>query len=239
MGFQIDALLGAHLGRTKYKAKADLAYEEIRDAILNGALKPGDRLPMEELGMHLQVSRMPVREAIKRLENEGFVTVTPHKGAIVASAAVEELTEMLAVRVVLEGFAAGKAALLASPEDIDKLESLCTEMEGLTDGEEHDRRLRNNREFHETICAISGNRFLRKTIAGIFDSIQRYRIQVGTSRNVAEQHREIVQAIAARDTARAERTMRKHASRHIAGERQLSVGIEVSAGTPEGARREA
>lgn len=212
---EIPGALGACLGRTKYKAKAELAYEEIRDAILNGSLKPGDRLAMDELGTVLQVSRMPIREAIKRLEVEGFVTVMPHKGVVVASAVVEELTEMLSVRAVLEGFAASEAAQLARPEDIANLETLCAEMDGLVDGKDDDRRLLNNREFHEAICDIAGNQFLKKILAKIFDSIQRYRIQVKAARAVAEQHREIVNAIANRDTDRAERTMRQHVREHL------------------------
>lgn len=197
-------------GPTTYKPKAEIAYDEIRDAILFGRLKPGDRLAPAELSRILKVSHMPIREAIKRLELEGFVTVMPHKGVVVAGIVVEELMEMLSVRALLEGFAAREAAVSGSPADIAKLESLCGEMEKLTDGERNDVRMIKNREFHETICEMARNRFLKRIVSSICDSIHRYRIHLGVTQLVAEQHREIARAIAMKDAERAERIVRQH-----------------------------
>src|SRR3954464_7514575 len=102
-----------------------LAVELIREAILDGELAAGERLKEDELARRLDVSRTPVREALRRLEAEGLVVVEPQRGATVRSYAPEELDDMYRLRAVLEGYAARRAAERISEADLDELRKSC------------------------------------------------------------------------------------------------------------------
>jgi len=100
------------------------AYEQIRARILNGDIRPGDRLREVELADDLGLSRTPVREAIRRLEQDGIVEHAAHKGAVVRSLDQSSITELYTIREVLEGTAARLAAQHANDAEIDALEAV-------------------------------------------------------------------------------------------------------------------
>ncbi len=223
-----------------YKAKAELVYEEIHRAIVEGALKPGDRLVTEELAALLHVSRMPVREAIQRLQADGLVDMIPYKGATVAMVTLEQLKQVFSVRSVLEGLASRQAAILATDEDLVRLEALYREMEQAVVAGNTDRQLSLNREIHKVIWQITGNELLESMVAGLFDSIERYRRQLmlrpKTPEDTLEEHRQIIQTIAAHDPDRAEQVTRSHVLRTA----ELMAGYAGSAiDSPEEFGREA
>ena len=202
------------LGEPEYKAKADVVYENIRKGIMDGAFRPGDKLITDQIAAALRVSRMPVREAIKRLQAEGLVDVIPHKEVTVASITREQIRDVFAVRAVLEGLAARDAALRAQEDQIRRLRILLTEMEQLVYAEDTPGQLEKNRDFHEAIYDISGNQLLRSTAASLFDSIERYRHRLLSlpkgSQDVLDQHRQLIDAIASHDLERAEMLAREH-----------------------------
>jgi DNA-binding GntR family transcriptional regulator len=202
------------LSRPEYKAKAELVYEEIRRAIQEGALKPGDRLIAEELAAQLHVSRMPVREAIQRLQLEGLVDMIPYKGATVAMVTPEQVKQLFSVRAVLEGLASREAAGMATAEDVARLEAMYREMERAVQEGDTAGQLARNREIHVILWQITRNSLLQSMAANLFDSIERYRFHLMKQPSIPEgslaEHRAIIDAIAARDPELAEKLTRRH-----------------------------
>ncbi|MFJ7754523.1 GntR family transcriptional regulator [Peribacillus muralis] len=126
--------------------------KNLRKAILNGTLKKGDRLIQEEWADRLEVSRMPIREALTQLQMEGLVEMVPHKGAIVTPITREDIEEIYHTRSLLEGLAAEKSLPFLTGEDKEILKGILLEMEKLqlTDvTNEHYIHL--NAAFHETL----------------------------------------------------------------------------------------
>ncbi len=202
------------LEQAAYKAKADLAYESIRNAIMDGRFRPGDRLVTDAIASALNVSRMPVRDAIKRLQAEGVVDVFPSKGATVATVSVDHLKEVFAVRSVIEGLAAREAAKFITPDQISDLWKLFSEMEILVRSGAARAELAKNKEFHQTLYRLSENNLLQSMAEGLADSIDRYRLRFHRlprrSEEVLEQHRAIIHAISSHDHEEAERLTREH-----------------------------
>lgn len=205
------------LSQPEYKAKAELVYEELYRAIMDGTLKPGDRLVTEELASVLHVSRMPVREAIQRLQAEGLVDMIPYKGATVTMVTLEQLKQVFSIRAVLEGLASREAALLATDEDRARFEALAQEMEQTVVLGDTDGQLRTNREIHKLIWQITSNELLQSMVASLFSSIERYRRQFMQQPNKPEEalgeHRQVIQAILDHDPDRAEQVTRQHVLR--------------------------
>lgn len=122
------------LNLDNYKPLRDVVFESLRKAIVEGSLKPGQRLMEVQLAEQLGVSRTPVREAIRKLELEGFVIMLPRKGAYVADMSVKDIIDVLEVRSALEGLAANLAAERMDEKEVENLkeisESLNVAMEG-------------------------------------------------------------------------------------------------------------
>ena len=108
------------LNLDEYKPLRDVVFENLREAIVEGRLKPGQRLMEVQLAEQLGVSRTPVREAIRKLELEGLVVMLPRKGAYVANMSLKDLIDVLEIRASLEGLAASLAAERITDEDIKK-----------------------------------------------------------------------------------------------------------------------
>lgn len=128
--------------------------DHLRRSILTGALAPGTRLGEAELGARLGVSRTPIREALRTLSSQGLVEVNPNRGARVAQWSVEDLAEIYDLRIMLEGYAAHRAATLISSADVGQLAALCEEMESCAErGGENDllRLSELNSRFHQCI----------------------------------------------------------------------------------------
>lgn len=187
-------------------------YNELRQRIIEGHLKPGERLREIELSELLGVSRTPVREAIKRLENEGLAAYVSSRGAIVAELTPEQASELYAVREILEGAAAGFAARHANRAEVHLLESFVDLQRDL--GPEPEAQARANRQFHQTIYHMAHNRYL----LGILSKAQDYMVLLhrttyyaeGRWRSALDEHAEILEAIKAGDSARAEQAARDH-----------------------------
>lgn len=136
------------------KTRDEFVADRLREAILRGRLKPGQRLEENEIADFLNVSRSPVREALRTLAAEGLIEVYPHRGAVVAEISPEELEEIYFLRGVLEGMAARLAAPKMDADQIAKLQAILEELNEATDP---DRWLDLNRAFHATIY-LAANR---------------------------------------------------------------------------------
>lgn len=125
---------------------------KLRKEILKGSLVKGEKLVQDEWAHKLQVSRMPIREALKQLETEGLVEIIPHKGAIVTPITKEDIEEIYIIRSVVEGIVVQKSLPYLTPEDKEELGRILNEMEGLTISDEtNDRYVQLNAAFHEVL----------------------------------------------------------------------------------------
>jgi DNA-binding GntR family transcriptional regulator len=147
-------------------------YETLREAILIGKLADGDRLQERLLADQLGVSRTPVREALQRLEVEGFVINTTN-GLVVQTFSVQEIIDIYELRIALEGISARLATERATYGDIAELRRIYQDMRRATHAGNVIELTRINREFHSSMAKISACRFLVRFINLLHDSVQR------------------------------------------------------------------
>lgn len=195
--------------RTVYRSKADVAYQAIRAAILDGSLPAGSSLNQEQLAVDLGVSTTPLREALRRLENEAFVNMPPHRDAVVAPLEAEELLALYEVRMTLDGLAARLAAGRYDDEDREQMTAAADALSA--DGD--DDPVAANRALHASIYQASHNPVLIAQLDSLWDRSDRYRRAIsGIARQpqVVESHRELVETVLSRDGEAAERKMLAH-----------------------------
>jgi DNA-binding GntR family transcriptional regulator len=155
----------------------DTIVDGIRDMILNGPLKPGDRLRQDELANAFGVSTMPIREALRQLQAEGLVIFRPRRGATVASLSVSEYEEIYRLREELETLACRWAAENFDRIPIDRLELLLQEIEAAEANlDDVHRRLQLVREFFFTIFEASKKEHLLRILSSLWDLSQQYRL---------------------------------------------------------------
>lgn len=194
--------------------------ERLRQLILDGGYRPGERLVEERVAEKLGVSRTPVRQALTMLEAEGLVEMTANKGAVVPSFGAGEVWEIYDLRAVLEGHAARRAAGGIREGELLRLRRLAGEMEGIRperscnrEGEVR-RLVARNQEFHGTVLRASRNARLEKLVERtvqvplVFKAFFWYGPEDRAISN--HYHRQIVRALEERDAERAEIIMREH-----------------------------
>jgi len=198
----------------QYRTMPEIAYDSIRDAILSGRHAPGQRLVTEELAKELGVSRMPVREALHRLEVAGLITITPHKGAVVSELSEAEVAEIFHIRAVLEGLATRLATTQLTPADHKRLDALLEEMERAAKAQDPAKALLINRDFHTVIWKAARAPRLREMLENLYDACQRFRnlsvLLPGRLDQITQEHRRIARALAQEDAAAAERQANAH-----------------------------
>ena len=193
-------------------SRADYVKEQIRGAIQSGRYKPGERIRETEVAKWLEVSRTPVREALRRLESEGLLTFVSWRGVIVAELDRQQVNELYVMREVLEGAAARLAARHIDDAEIDLLEALLERGSQVED--DPDKLAELNRQFHEIIYAAAHNRYLIQTLEQMRNSLallQGTTFSVpGRAAIVASEHNKILKAIRKRDPDAAEHAARVH-----------------------------
>jgi len=205
---------------------ADRAYVALKDVILSldAYARRGDiRLDERRLAQDLGISRTPVREAMARLEREGLVRSVPRRGVFVARKTRQEVIELITAWAALEGMAARLITQAASDEEIAILRKMFARFEN---GELHarlDEYSEVNIEFHQSIIRMSGNRMLVELAENLFTHMRMIRRKtIGEKDRAARSirdHMNIIEALEARDTARAEALVRDHAlglAEHVA-----------------------
>jgi len=215
-------------------AKGREAYDALRRGIQEGVHAPGARLKEVELATLLGMSRTPIREAFRQLERDGVVTIVPNRGAVVRELNAEEIDDVYALRAVLEGFCASRAATRMGVMAISRLEEINDQLERRTivaeDG--NDALIRLNAAFHQAIVAGSGNSRVVDVLAKATEVPYNLKLAFWTSRRARESavvyHREIVEAIRSRDSMRAEAVMRSHvySVKDYMTEQQRAAGIQ-------------
>lgn len=192
----------------------EVVFQTLRQAILKGELKPGERLMEVALAERLGVSRTPIREAMRKLELEGLVVMVPRKGAQVASITEKDLTDVLEVRITLENFAIEKACTHMTEEDMDKLWLASKQFERAIQEGDLVRIAEADQAFHEIIYQASDNARLLQVLTNMREQIYRYRLEYlkdELSRDkLLEEHRRLTDAIRRRDAAQAQRISFEH-----------------------------
>jgi len=197
-----------------YKPLREIVFETLREAIIEGRFGPGERLMEVQLADEMGVSRTPVREAIRKLELEGFVVMIPRKGAYVASYSVKDIVDVFEVRTALEGLAAGLAAERVTPDELEEMERAVLQIYEVSHGNNLDVLVAKDTEFHDLIYKASRNQRLVQIITHLKEQIQRFRTTSlavpGRSKDAVEEHRGIVEAISDRNVELATALAREH-----------------------------
>jgi DNA-binding GntR family transcriptional regulator len=197
----------------QYKPLREIVFETIRNAIVSGDLKPGERVMEVQMAESLGVSRTPVREAIRKLELEGLIIMLPRKGAYVADLSVKDLTEVMEIRASLEGLAAGLASIRIDAAEIKELEIYALKFHKSID-EDVDALILRDFEFHDAIFKASRNERLIQLNNNLIEQVQRFREiyhkKVNKSKETSKEHYAIVDAISKGDVDKAEKLARIH-----------------------------
>jgi len=197
----------------------DQVYDALRETILDGSLSPGQRLKERDVAMQMHISTTPVKEALRRLEQDGLVISQPHKGAIVSNSALTSVEEILEIRAYLEGLAAQFAATKISASEMIILGDQVRQMAELTEVMDADRLFVANTEFHRIIRRASGNHFIMQFIKllGPFDRSVRKRAlsYPDEAQRGLEEHAQIYNALKKREGNAAELIMRNHVLRTV------------------------
>lgn len=209
----MDQLRFVPLKLDSYQPLREIVFETLREAIIQGRLKPGERLMEIQLAEDLGVSRTPVREAIRKLELEGFLVMVPRKGAYVADISVKDITDIFEVRAALEALAAGLAAERVTEDELDQLERALIHLSEAS-ANDLETVVKTDTSFHELIYKASRNQRLLQIVKHLQEQIQRFRTaslgRPGRTRIAIEEHRKIVEAISERNVELAQTLAREH-----------------------------
>lgn len=193
---------------------AGRAVVQIQDLILAGDLAPGQRLRIENLAARLNMSPMPIREAIQQLETLGFAEHIPHRGARVRELSSSDLVDLYSARIPLESLAIRRAARHFSDEDAARArQALDTYTELHRSGERGGGR-QAHLEFHLTLYRAAGSHWLLRLIRPLLENGERYRLTTlqarGPLNSLRREHEAILDACIARDPDAAASVLREH-----------------------------
>ena len=192
-------------------------YNEIRRALIAGVFQPGQRLSEPELALRFRTSRSPIREALVRLEHEGFVERTPNARIRVAALDSEDLKQLYVLRASIEGLAARLATPLLRTVDLERMAATADDMDRCVKKRDAAGAIAAGQDFHDVIMRECGNRPLVQVLDGLRARISRYRGVVASfseydPERVAE-HRRILKALYQRNPEAAELAMIRHVDR--------------------------
>lgn len=195
----------------------EIVYEELKLLILTGKISPGMRLMEEELAEDMGVSRTPIREAIRKLEKEGLITIEPRRGAYVSQISTKDMVEILEVRQNMEGLAAELAAQRMSKEDKEKLRNIAKAYEEAVAAGDMAEMIRCDTAFHHIIVEATQNKILIQMVEQLQEMVLRFRYIYYDNFKRAEQmlseHQAIYEAIAGGNTEVARESANVHIDR--------------------------
>lgn len=199
------------------RTKNVAVYNRLRQAVIKGKLKPGQKLVMADLAKSFGLSETPVREAIRRLESEGYVDFTPHTGAVVTEIDERQIVEIYLIRTELEALAARLAGPHVTERDIDFLVRKNAEMESAAREGRYESLGALNKEFHLRIYKAAPFPRLYRMICDLWDTFQRWPsvFSYVPERALAsvEEHKRIVEALRTRDQDLTDRLVKAQKAR--------------------------
>lgn len=202
------------LGMDEFLPLRDVVFNTLRQAILTGELKPGERLMEIHLANRLGVSRTPIREAIRKLELEGLVTMIPRRGAEVAKITEKSMKDVLEVRRTLDALSAELACERITPEDEKALEKACRDFEDAVKTKDTKVIAKADVAVHDIIAAATGNQRLIQLINNLAEQMYRYRFEyikdATQHERIIKEHRIIYESILKKDKEAAAEMARTH-----------------------------
>ena len=199
----------------EYLPLRDVVFNTLRQAILKGELKPGERLMEIQLANKLGVSRTPVREAIRKLELEGLVLMIPRKGAEVAEITRQDMEDVLVVRTALEELAVKDACDHITDAQLSELKKASNEFKkALLEGKDLVTCADADMHFHDVILSATNNRRLIQMLNNLSEQMYRYRMEYlkdeRTHKTLIEEHDAIRRALKKHDKVKAGAAIRVH-----------------------------
>lgn len=198
----------------KFHSKKEYTYQVLREQILNGDLEPGERLVIDEVSNSLNVSSIPVREALQRLQIEGLVTIEPYVGARVAEIHAGLIHEIFGLLEATEVISSRAACQLMSEKDFAALERLLRQMDNCVD--DVDEWSQHNANLHQFICERAGTTLVQKTMLPVLDHWNRLRhhylesVSAQRISTAQAEHWEILEALRSRNPDEVETVVRRH-----------------------------
>lgn len=191
-----------------YTALRDAVLIALRNAIVEGKLKPGERLLETEIAREFGTSRAPLREAIRQLESEGLVVSAPHRGTFVTRLSEQDAREIYCLRAALEGMAAILVVNAGQASVFDRLDQLLAEMRSGVAAGEIERMIQADFQFHETLCEAAGNARLQNVWLSMRTQIRAF-VSATSQRylkpaEVVRRHCAVLDAMRAGDAPRAQ-----------------------------------
>jgi DNA-binding GntR family transcriptional regulator len=216
--------------KTVLKSIRDQIYEAIQESIVNNSYKPGEELQIDRLAEEFGVSTTPIREALIRLESSGLVNLIPNKGARVTAFREEDIRDTWEIRKLLEPYAAGLTAALDVTLEIQELNAAFETLEkGTQDGNLY---IKSDIRLHELLYTHLSNELLKETLHNILQRSMRMRyfaedvskMHDQVVQEVISEHKQILQALTARDRERTIEAVRRHIEN---GERRALLAIKL------------
>ena len=212
MGSHLAVLAAGDGSQRGHRTLAEKAFDTLHTAIITGQLRPGTRLPIEELAELLEMSPMPIREAVRRLDAAGLVENIPHRGARVTELSVRDLCEAYEARLALEVLAVRRAAERFTPTRAAEARRTLAVLDGHGD-EVSAAASQAHTRFHFALYEAADSAWLLRLILPVWETSERYCLEVPDVRRLAQrsaEHEEILAACEARDTDRAAVALHDH-----------------------------
>jgi len=192
---------------------SERAYHLIKEKIITLELSPSSVIDEHSLMEELGLGRTPIREALQRLDAEGLVHIVPRRGMFVTDISITDLQEIFEVRIVLAGFCARLAAQRVTANQIAQMEAVLQDLEQVQSGD-YKTLMEIDRRFQRLMYKTAGNDILAESLDRLYDLSLRiwYLVlhQLGDVRDAIEQHRQVLEALKAKDGARAEALIKEH-----------------------------
>lgn len=189
------------------------ALDAIRETILDGTLRPGQQVVQAEIAAQMNISRAPVREALRQLEDEGLIESIPYKGSFVSRITRRDILELYSLRGALEALAVKLAIARSDERDIVDLESLMAQMAEAADVADYQALSAADIEFHTRICVLSRHQHLLRNWninANLIRRMLSFRNRLNPPHVVVAMHSPIIRAIRTRDVDAAQRAIDEH-----------------------------
>lgn len=197
-----------------YKPLREVIFNTLREAIIVGELKPGERLMEVQLADKMGVSRTPVREAIRKLELEGLVNMVPRKGAQVADLSVKDIMDVLEVRATLDGLATALSAQRITEEECKELKHINTQFINYMEKDNLQGSIKKDVEFHDIIYRSSRNEKLIQIANNLREQVQRFRViylkDYISSKDIIKEHADIIEAVTNKNSTLSQEYAQKH-----------------------------
>jgi len=200
--------------KVEFRSKNEIVYQLLRKALVNGDYKPGERLVIDQLAVELGISQIPIREAIRQLEADGFVTIEPYAGATVSDLNANFIYEVFALLENIEVICSRTACRCMTDAELQNLSDFIHKMDASVD--QPDQWSQENKELHLMICDYARAALTKKMMQKVLDHWDRLRLHYlkdvfGHRIQAAqEEHKQMLEAFRARDADAVERIVRQH-----------------------------